>query len=97
MPSGTKWAIKNIGTSKENLLGSYFIWGCTEEYEKRDPSYSDGNQVISSKKYTEGLDNSNKIEFILDLEDDAANNINPHIRIPSKPQYEELIKYTDMI
>ena len=97
LPSGTKWAIKNIGASKENLLGSYFIWGCTEEYEKRDPSYSDGNQVISSKKYTEGLDNSNKIEFILDLEDDAAHNINQHIRIPSKPQYEELIKYTDMI
>lgn len=97
LPSGTKWAIKNIGASKENLLGSYFIWGCTEEYEKRDPSYSDGSQVISSKKYTEGLDNSHKIEFILDLEDDAANNINPHIKIPSKPQYEELIKYTDMI
>lgn len=97
LPSGTKWAIKNIGASKENLLGSYFIWGCTEEYEKRELSYSDWHQVISSKKYTQDLDKSHKIEFILDLEDDAAHNINPHIRIPSKPQYEELIKYTDMI
>ena len=97
LPSGTKWYIENIGASKENLLGSYFRWGCTEEYEKREPSYKDNCQYVSSEKYTSDLDNSHKIESVLDLEDDAAHNIDPHIRIPSKQQYEELIKYTDMM
>lgn len=96
LPSGTKWYIENIGASEENPLGSYFRWGCTEEYEKREPSYSDNCQQVSSKKYTTDLDNSHKIESVLDLEDDAAHNIDPHIRIPSKQQYEELIKYTVM-
>ena len=96
LPSGTKWYIENIGATKENPLGSYFRWGCTEEYEKREPSYSDNCQHLSSEKYTSDLDNSHKIESVLDLEDDAAHNIDPHIRIPSKQQYEELIKYTDM-
>ena len=97
LPSGTKWYIENIGASEENPLGSYFRWGCTEEYEKREPSYSDNCQHVSSKKYTLDLDKSHKIESVLDLEDDAAHNIDPHIRIPSKQQYEELIKYSNMI
>lgn len=97
LPSGTKWRIENIGASKKNLLGSYFRWGCTEEYESRQPSYDDKYHRISSEKYTSDLDNSHKIESVLDLEDDAAHNIDSHIRIPSKQQYEELIKYTDMV
>ena len=96
LPSGTKWYIENIRASEENPLGSYFRWGCTEEYKKRTPSYEDKYQDISSEKYTSDLDNSHKIESVLDLEDDAAHDIDPHIRIPSKQQYEELIKYTDM-
>lgn len=81
---------------KKNLLGSYFRWGCTEEYESRQPSYDDKYHYISSEKYTSDLDSFHKIESILDLKDDAAHDIDPHIRIPSKQQYEELIKYTDM-
>ena len=96
LPSGTKWYIENIGATEENPLGSYFRWGCTEEYEKHEPSYKDNCQHVSSEKYTADLNNSYKIESVLDLEDDAAHNIDPHIRIPSKQQYEELIKYTDM-
>jgi hypothetical protein len=96
LPSGTKWATENIGAYKENPLGSYFRWGCTEEYKKRTPSYLDNCQQVSSEKYTSDLDNSHKIESVLDLEDDAAHDIDPHIRIPSKQQYEELIKYADM-
>lgn len=96
LPSGTKWRIENIGASKKNLLGSYFRWGCTEEYESRQPSYDDKYHYISSEKYTSDLDSFHKIESILDLKDDAAHDIDPHIRIPSKQQYEELIKYTDM-
>ena len=96
LPSGTKWYIENIRASEETPLGSYFRWGCTEEYKKRTPSYEDKYQDISSEKYTSDLDNSHKIESVLDLEDDAAHDIDPHIRIPSKQQYEELIKYTDM-
>lgn len=96
LPSGTKWATENIGAYKENPLGYYFRWGCTEEYKKRVPSYLDNCQQVSSEKYTSDLDNSHKIESVLDLEDDAAHNIDPHIRIPSKQQYEELIKYADM-
>jgi len=96
LPSGTKWYIENIGATKENPLGSYFSWGCTEEYDSREPSYEDNCQRVSSEKYMADLDNSHKIESVLDLEDDAAHNIDPHIRIPSKQQYEELIKYADM-
>lgn len=97
LPSGTKWYIENIGASKENPLGSYFRWGCTEEYENREPSYEDNCHYVSPKKYTSGLDKSHKIESVLNLEDDAAHNMDPHIRIPSKQQYEELIKYSDII
>ena len=96
LPSGTKWATENIGAYKENPLGYFFRWGCTEKYKKRVPSYEDKYQDISSEKYTSDLDNSHKIESVLDLEDDAAHDIDPHIRIPSKQQYEELLKYTDM-
>ena len=96
LPSGTKWYIENIGATEENPLGSYFRWGCTEEYENREPSYEDNCQRVSSEQYTSDLDNSHKIEVALDLEDDAAHNIDSHIRIPSKQQYKELIEYTDM-
>ena len=37
LPSGTKWATRNVGASQPEEYGDYFAWGETEPY------YTDGN------------------------------------------------------
>lgn len=36
LPSGTKWACCNVGASKPEEIGGYYVWGATEEDEAKD-------------------------------------------------------------
>ena len=103
LPSGTLWAIMNVGASKPSDFGLYFQWGDTQGYTKEQAEedkkfnwsdykwYESGNideDNIVLKKYTnEGA--------TLDLEDDAAHvHMGGDWHIPTPEQYQELIDNT---
>lgn len=77
LPSGTKWAATNIGSSTPSGCGYYFAWGETTpktNYNYCNLKYSvncDGNKFtkyVTESKYG-NVDNKRE----LDLQDDAAN------------------------
>ena len=64
LPSGSRWAVCNLGAEKETDGGLYFQWGDTQGYaEACPPQYSDGNPYghyfdWSKYKYCKGTANS---------------------------------------
>lgn len=108
LPSGTLWAIQNIGASKPEEIGDYFAWGETKGYKSgkkdfswRNYKWSGSNskngiltKYCSNSKYGKKGFTDNKRE--LDLEDDAAYvNLGSKWRIPSKAQTDELREKCD--
>lgn len=107
LPSGTLWAICNIGAENPEDYGDYFAWGETE-------GYNDGKTAFywSTYKWCVGSENTmtkycNNSSYgyegftdeltELELEDDAAYvNWGLVWRIPSNEQFDELIndRYT---
>lgn len=98
LPSGTKWATCNVGTSSPTGNGYYYAWGETStkteflwtNYRFRTSGDRDDN-VRFSKYITDAdygtVDNKTQ----LDLSDDAARaNWAGKWRIPTKAQWEEL-------
>ena len=90
LPSGTLWAIKNIGATNPEDFGSYFKWGETIEFNPNQKYifFNDKDDLI---KY--GTDSKTE----LDLEDDIASvNLGSDWRIPTEEQFKELvdIRYT---
>lgn len=52
LPSGTKWADRNVGASKPEDYGGYYAWGETEEKDVYDFStYRFGNQNVNDRFY----------------------------------------------
>lgn len=91
LPSGTKWANKNLGAENDYDTGLYFSWanaiGTTaEDIGSYNIAYYDSlNNAYT--KYYEGIDD----KYILDPEDDAANVIIGNgAHIPSVNQWREL-------
>lgn len=107
LPSGTLWAICNVGASNPEDNGDYFAWGETVPYEENGKNYFGWNTYKwcygSSSTITKYCTDSsygndgfidNKTE--LDLEDDPAYvNWGPAWHMPSKEQFEELINNTN--
>ena len=100
LPSGTKWADRNVGASSKTDDGNYFAWG--EIATKSDYSWSTykyGNAYNKLTKYCtnsgygkEGFTDNTK-ELVLD--DDVANKLwGGKWRMPSMEQFEELISNT---
>lgn len=96
LPSGTKWAIHNIGANYPEEVGDYFAWGETEVK---------GNYTWATYKWCNGTENSlskyctvsnfgivdNKTT--LDLADDVARaKWRGKWRMPTKADIEELIE-----
>ncbi len=77
LPSGIKWAVKNVGASSPKDIGNYYAWGET----KTRKSYTEQNDVYYSSK---NLSASH---------DAAAQVMGQDWRIPTKKDLEELIKY----
>jgi hypothetical protein len=90
LPSGTLWAMCNIGASCPEDYGDYFAWGETapkDVYDWSTYKWCNGSQDTIEKYYWA----DNKKE--LDPEDDAACvNWGPEWRMPSDEQIEELIE-----
>ena len=80
LPSGTLWCERNLGAKNKYEYGDYYAWG--ELTIKNE--YSDKNYTYKS--------NRKRLppEF-----DTAAHKLQNHYSIPTKKQFEELLKYTD--
>ncbi|MBR0333994.1 MAG: InlB B-repeat-containing protein [Bacteroidales bacterium] len=97
LPSGTKWAICNLGATAPEGYGDYFAWGETAPKSHYNWSYYKHNRrsgtVNSLLKYNNNVNNGvvdNKTT--LDAEDDAATvNWGGRWRIPSQTEQNELI------
>lgn len=84
LPSGTKWADRNIGASKPEDTGLYFSWGNTE-----------GHKAGMDYDFEDNYDNTPgaKLKGDIDLEHDAARvNLGEPWKMPTKEQFKELVE-----
>lgn len=90
LPSGTKWAIYNVGAKNAAECGAKFAWGETEAKDQ----YTSANYKwwdAKSSTYTKYSAESDK-KTELDPEDDAATaNWGDGWRIPTKEEMDELL------
>lgn len=99
LPSGTLWAISNIGAIYPEKYGDYFAWGETSGYSngKIDFDWStykwcNGSSSTLTKYCTNSSRGTVDNKTELDLEDDAAYvNWGKQWRMPSMEQFKELI------
>ena len=99
LPSGTKWAIYNVGATTPEGYGDYFAWGETEPKDAYSwENYKYGNHPFKLTKYQTDygaigevyIDDRMELEMI----DDAAQaNWGGNWRMPSLEEYEELFQY----
>ena len=100
LPSGTKWAKYNLGcdwdklnedpkhAKPEDWYGNYYGWGENEPKNNYDwKTYKFGKRDNLTKYNKDGLTE-------LQLEDDAAYQYDKRLKMPTKEQFEELLKYT---
>lgn len=94
LPSGTIWCKYNLGVNPKHLenaedyYGDYYAWG---EITPKD-QYDWSNYKFGTKDNLTKYDGNDLTELY--LEDDAAYQLNNRMKIPSKEQFEELLKYT---
>lgn len=100
LPSGLKWADRNVGSSNFTDYGSYFAWGDVETvYDYCWEIYKYGTARDQLTKYCNdakyGRDGFTDTNIILDAADDAASiHWGGRWRMPTKADFEELIKNT---
>ena len=94
LPSGLKWATCNIGASSPEQAGLYFAWGETVGYTAEQ--VTSGVRSFSKSVYNSGP--AALISANLTLEQDAAHvNLGGNWRMPTEPEYQELIDNCDVI
>ena len=100
LPSGLKWADRNVGADKVEAYGDYFAWGETKA--KSDYSwntYAYGSDYNKLTKYCSqssyGLNGFTDALTELELSDDAARaNWGGSWRMPTDADFQELINNT---
>lgn len=94
LPSGTLWAMCNVGASCPEDHGDYFAWGETEpkdNYSWETYKWCEGSHDKLTKYCTDSAYGAVDGKEELDSEDDAATaNWGPSWRMPSIEQIEEL-------
>lgn len=50
LPSGTKWADRNVGASKSTDAGTFFKYGITSAYQKSQTRYSGTDSIIGTSR-----------------------------------------------
>ena len=81
LPSGLKWATCNVGAKTPEASGNYYAWGETKpKYE-----YTQANSVTYGKEID---DISGNVQY-----DVAAANWGEGWRMPTKDEFEELIRF----
>lgn len=95
LPSGTKWATFNLGTTKPEGYGDYFAWG--ETAAKSDYSWSTyslcNGSYTTLKRYNTSSDYGSTVDYktILNATDDAASVIwGDKWRTPTDAEWTEL-------
>lgn len=96
LPSGRKWATKNVGANRPEQVGYYFSWG---EVKHDKTTYLQDNYKYYDKtteKYTKyvTMDTYGKVDnkTVLDSNDDAAYvNIGTFWRMPTQIEIDEMI------
>ena len=85
LPSGLKWADRNIGAGSPERVGLYFAWGETTGYT--------AEQVKSGERsFKSGSYKAASISTNLTLKQDAAHvNLSGNWRMPTKAEYQELL------
>ena len=108
LPSGKKWASRNIGAEVETDFGDYFAWGETTGYDRLGTGkLPDGGFNWENYKLGDGTDNPTVSSFqkynssdnktVLDSEDDAAKiNWGGDWRIPTNEDFQELKENTNI-
>ena len=103
LPSGTKWASFNLGSTEPTMVGDYFAFGETTPAKSfytysnkywEQTSYYDGTAL----KYADDMHYSNVLDLKMTLEpaDDAATQLlGSSWRTPTVYDFEELIEYCD--
>ena len=85
LPSGTKWAVKNLGATSDNRIGNKYAWGETKSTFTKENYKFWNNDTQEYVKYTTW-------GSVLELEDDAAYvALGGNWRMPTKEQAEELL------
>lgn len=87
LPSGTKWADRNVGALNPEDTGLYFSWGNTV-----------GHEAGKSYDFDDDYDNTpgSELKDDIDLEHDAARvNLGEPWKMPTKEQFKELVDYCD--
>ena len=96
LPSGTKWATKNVGASKPEEYGDYFAWSKIESYLNNHHNGPRKDYGIDSLEYGGDLGGGGWGENQTELtpaQDAASMNWGEEWRIPSKVQFDELKNY----
>lgn len=95
LPSGTKWASRNVGAGGPTDFGSYFAWGETtpkESYNWANYKYYNWTDRSLTKYCTSSSYGTVDNKTTLDLEDDAAHaNWGGDWRMPTHEESSELI------
>ncbi len=95
LPSGTKWADRNVGASSPEDYGGYYAWGETEEkavYDWSTYKWCNGDWVTHTKYCTKSSYGTVDNKTVLDPEDDVA-----HVKwggawkMPTLDQVKELL------
>lgn len=100
LPSGLKWADRNVGADKVEAYGDYFAWGETKaksDYSWNTYAYgSDYNKLTKyCSKSSYGLNGFTDVLTELELSDDAARaNWGGSWRMPTRSDFQELIDNT---
>lgn len=100
LPSGLKWADRNVGADKVEAYGDYFAWGETKaksDYSWSTYAYgSDYNKLTKyCSKSSYGLNGFTDALTELELSDDAARaNWGGSWRMPTDADFQELINNT---
>ena len=103
LPSGLKWADKNVGAEKPEDFGLYFAWGETQGYtgitDEKQFSWSDYKLCGGSDSTLTKYNNNSSygtVDTLTTLEqvDDAAYTSDNTCRMPTSAEFEELIANT---
>lgn len=97
LPSGVKWAVRNIGAMSPEKRGDFFRWGEAEPLEGNpnwyDYKYSASGNDHSFTKYVSNIYYGSPVDgkYVLDAEDDPATHFfGDQWRTPTLADFEEL-------
>ena len=100
LPSGLKWADRNVGADKVEAYGDYFAWGETKaksDYSWSTYAYGSAKDELTKycSKSSYGLNGFTDALTELELSDDAARaNWGGNWRMPTDADFQELINNT---